>query len=154
MKKIIYTFTIIIFFSSNIFSQGGNKGQKRTEIIKKQNEFIISELQLTEKEKKAFIPLFKEYNLKKEDLFNKKRKKMQYFRKNSLNMTEQELENLADFFVDTDVEIAQLGKTYNDKFKKILPPIKVILLHQAEQQFKRQLFKQMKHKGQKQNTLR
>ena len=116
MKTIIHTLLITIFFSNISFAQGEKHMQKRKEIMKKQIEFVISELQLTEKEKKEFIPVFKEYNLKKEELFMKKRKRMKYFHRNSLNMSEQELADLADFLVDTDIKIAQLGKEYNDKF--------------------------------------
>ncbi len=147
MKTTIYTLLLALFFSSSTFAQGGMYMKNRKEIMKKKIEFITSELQLTEKEKKEFIPIFKEYNSKKESLFMKKKQKMHYFYKNSLNMTEEELINLTDFLVDTDIQIAQLGKKYNEKFKKILPPLKIVYLHKAEQQFKRKLFKQMKKNG-------
>lgn len=147
MKTTIHILLITVLFSNISFAQGEKHMQKRKEIMKKQIEFVISELQLTEKEKKEFIPVFKEYNSKKEELFMQKRKRMRNFHKNNLNMTKAELLDLADFLVENDVEIAKLGKEYNEKFKTILPPIKIILFHKAEQQFKMKLFRQMKQKG-------
>ena len=146
MKTTIYIL-IALFFSINVFAQGGKHHQKRKEIMKKQVEFIISKLQLTEKEKKDFIPLYKEYANKKEALHQQKRESMQAFKKNNLNMSDEELTNLADMLVNTDIQIAELGKTYHNKYKLVLAPIKIILLHKAEQQFKRELFKHMKRKG-------
>jgi len=147
MRTSILTLLLITFFSGNFFAQGGNPHGKREEIKKMQIEFIITELQLTEKEKKEFIPIYKEFSDKKEILFQKKRKNMQNFRQNGLNMTDDELTKLADLFVDIDVQIAQLGKTYNEKFKQVLPPLKIILLHKAEHEFKKELIRKIKHKG-------
>lgn len=138
---------IIFLFSGTIFSQPGRNFAKHEEIKKKQIEFIINELQLTEKEKKEFVPIYNSYNIKREALHMKKRKNMRNFHRNSLNMTNEELIKLSDLFVDIDIQIAQLGKSYNEKFKSVLPPLKVILLHKAEQEFKRQLIQTLKHKG-------
>lgn len=148
MKTTIQILVLIIFFGTKISAQQGKHFQKRNEIMKKQIDFIITELQLTEKEKKEFIPLLNEYSQKKEEIFMKKRQKMQKFHKNSLNMTNKELTDLADFLVNNELELALLGKDYNEKYKKVLPPIKIVLLHKAEQQFKKMLFRKMKHKGQ------
>jgi len=147
MKTLTYTLLLTIFISVNAFSQGGKHMQKRNEIMKKQIEFVISELQLTEKEKKEFVPIFKDFNLKKEEFYSEKRKRMFSFHKNSLNYSDADLTDLADFLVNTDLKLAELGKIYNEKFKKVLPPMKVILLHKAEHEFKRKLIKKMKHKG-------
>ena len=147
MMKNTILILIILLFSNSVFSQPGRKFEKNEEIKKKQIEFIIKELQLTEKEKKAFVPIYKAYNNKREVLHMKKRKSMLNFRQNSLNMSNNDLIALSDQLVDTDVQIAQLGKTYNEKFKTVLPPLKVILLHRAEQEFKRHLIQTLKQRG-------
>lgn len=149
MKPTIYIL-IGILFSVNVFAQGGKHMNKRSEIMKKQVEFVIEELQLTEKEKKEFVPIFKEYNQKKEQLFIKKREKMRKFHKNSLNMSDVELLELSDFIVNTNIQLAELEKTYYNKFKKVIPPLKLVLLQRANKKFKMKLFKEIKHKGQRQ----
>jgi len=147
MMKNTILILIILLFTNTIFSQPGRKFEKNEEIKKKQIEFIIKELQLTEKEKKAFVPIYNAYNNKREALHMTKRKSMRNFRQNSLNMSNKDLTALSNQLVDTDVQIAQLGKTYNEKFKSVLPPLKVILLHKAEQEFKRHLIQTLKQRG-------
>lgn len=147
MKRLTYTILTIIFFAGSTFAQGGKHFEKREEIKKKQIEFIVKELQLTEKEKKGFIPLLTEFNDKREALHMKKRKNMRNFHQNSLNMSDEDLTKLGDLLVDIDIQIAQLGKTYYEKYKTVLPPMKIILLRKAEIEFKRQLIKKVGHHG-------
>lgn len=145
IKNGIFT-VLIVLFSSTIFAQTGMQKSKHSGIIKKQIDFIIKELQLTEKEKTSFIPFYKEYLNKKMDLHKQKRKSMQSFRKNNLNMTDEELLNLSNKLIDNDMQLSILRKEYHKKYIKTLPPIKTVLLYRAEQQFKKELFKQMRRK--------
>ena len=141
MKHIITIISVLIIFGGNIYAQGGNYHHKREEIKKKKYEFIKNKLQLTEKEKKEFLPLYKEFDTKKEQLYDQKRKTMMNFRQNSLNMNNDDLNAMIDKFVDLDIQIAKQGKIYYTKFKAVLSPMKIILLHQTENEFKKLLLK-------------
>ncbi len=149
MKKIITLLLAVSILNGNILAQKNQDTGKRQEIRQKQKEFIINKLQLTEKEKKEFIPLYDKYGNEKEKLMIEKHKAMKFFKKNHLNMTNEQLLSLSDKLVNIDLETARLSKQYNDKFKKVLPPLKIILLYQAENEFKKQLIKKMHKKGQK-----
>ena len=148
MKHIIFSFFTILFLGGQIFAQPGPgmNAQKRKEIKAMQLKFIMTKLQLTEKEKSEFVPLYKTYSSEREKLFSEKHKTMRNFKQNSLNMSDEELLALSDKFVNIDFKIAELSKQYNEKFKKVLPPIKIILLYQAENEFKRNLIKKMHRK--------
>jgi hypothetical protein len=115
---------------------------KREEIKKQQIIFIAQELQLTEKEKKEFLPLFLEYDKKREELHLQKRNMMHNFMLNNLNMSNEELTGIVDKLIDFDNKDAQLNKEYYEKFKKVLPPLKIILLYHAEMEFKKMVLKQ------------
>ena len=130
MKNIYTIVTFIIIFSVQSFAQKGD--YKREEIRKKKYAFIMNELQLTEKEKQEFMPLFKEYDAKREALHDNRRKMMHDFKRNNLNMTDDDLNKLIDEFVETDIKLAELSKTYTNEFKKVIAPMKIILLHHAE----------------------
>jgi len=140
--------SLIMIFSVSVFAQPGPgiNSQKRKEIKEMQLKFIINKLQLTEKEKREFIPIYKKFTTEREKLFTEKHKNMRNFKQNSLNMSPKDLLALADKFCDIDLRLAQLNKQYNEKFKKVLPPIKIILLYQAENEFKRELIKKMHRK--------
>ena len=148
MKNIIFLFLIILFTTGQIIAQPGPKmnTQKRKEIKEMQLKFIVNKLQLTDKEKSEFVPLYKNMSDEREKLFMQKHKIMRNFKQNSLNMSDEELLNLSDKLTDIDIRTAQLNKQYNEKFKKVLPPIKIILLYQAEHEFKKELLKKMHHK--------
>ncbi len=151
MKHIIFSLFTIFLLSGNIFAQPGPgmNAQKRKEIKEMQLKFIINKLQLTEKEKKEFIPVYKRFTSEREKLFTEKHKTMRNFKQNSLNMSDKELLELADKFVNINLQLAQSEKKYNEEFKKVLPPIKIILLYQAENEFKKELIKKMHHKQMK-----
>ncbi len=148
MKYSITALLIFFVLSGQIFAQPGHgmNSQKRKEIKEMQLNFIINKLQLTEKEKKEFVPVYKMFCNEREKLFQAKHKNMRNFKQNSLNMSDEELLTLSDKFVNIDLQLAELSKQYNEKFKKVLPPIKIILLYQAENEFKRNLIKKMHRK--------
>ncbi len=147
MKHVTVFSFILIFFTGQLLAQPGMNPQKRKEIKEMQLQFIKNKLQLTDKENKEFIPAYKSYTEKKEKLYTEKHKMMRNFKQNSLNMSNNELLQLTDKFVNIDLKLAQLDKQYNEEFKKVLPPIKIILLYQAENEFKRELLRKMHHKS-------
>ncbi len=147
MKQLIVIFLITFFAGGQVSAQHGNMNtEKRKEIKEKQKQFIINKLQLTEKEKRDFIPVYEKYTSEREKLYIEKHKAMRNFKQNSLNMSDDELLNLSDKFINIELKSAQLCKKYNEQFKKVLPPVKIILLYQAENEFKKQLIKKMHHK--------
>ncbi len=149
MKHTIFSLLIIFLISGHLFAQPGMNEKKRKEIKEMQLNYVINKLQLTDKENTEFVPIYKKFSTEREKLFSEKHKTMRNFKQNSLNMSDQDLLNLADKFVNIDLQLAQLDKQYNEKFKKVLPPIKIILLYQAENEFKRELIKKMHHKQMK-----
>lgn len=139
-----YMYTILacfILFTVQSNAQPGEGFKNREEIRKKKYAFIMKELQLTEKEKSEFIPLYKEYDGKREYLHEKRRKMMEDFKRNNLNMSNEDINRFIDSFIETDIKLAELNKTYTAKFKTVIPPMKIILLHQAENEFKKNLLK-------------
>ena len=146
MKHTLFFPLILFLLTVQAFAQPGMNPQKRKEIKEMQLKFIINKLQLTEKEKAEFIPVYKTFTAKRESLFFEKHKTMRNFKQNRLNMSNNDLLNLADECVNINFRLAQLDKQYNEEFKKVLPPIKIILLYQAENEFKRDLIRKMHHK--------
>jgi hypothetical protein len=141
MKNTILILIILTLFSYQSFSQGGRHHQNRELIKQKKYEFVKNKLQLTEKEKKEFMPLYKSFDNEREKIHDERRAAMKNFKENHLNMSDEDLIKLIDTFADLEIRSAQLGKTYSDKFKKVLPPMKIILLFQAENDFKRHLLR-------------
>ena len=136
MKRILY---ILIFISISFaaFSQGG----KKDKIEALRVAFITQQLNLTTDESQKFWPVYNEY----QDKFRAARKEF----KGTATTFASDKE--AQDFLDAELLFKQrelnLYKEYYDKFKKILPLKKVAALRQAEEEFKKELLKQLQGKS-------
>ncbi len=141
--KVISLILILTLCRLSVFSQKPN----REELKQMRVEFIKSELQLTDEEVAKFIPLYIELSDKTEALHHEKRSLMRNFKKNSLNMSDAELLKIADGLMEKDKAIFTVEQEYYIKFKTVLSPMKLVLLHKAEHEFKRHLIHKMKSSG-------
>ena len=93
------------------------------------------------------MPLYKEFDQKRENLHDERRKMMRNFQQNSLNMSNDDLNALIDKFVNIEIQLAQVGKVYINKFKEVISPMKIILLQHAENEFKRMILQHAHNKN-------
>jgi hypothetical protein len=97
----------------------------------------------TTQESQLFWPLYDEYNDKLENA--RKSFRQQYIKNiDFTTLTDKE----AEAYVSAELTLKQkeyeLYKEYFDKFKKVLPIKKVALLRRAEEEFKKELIKNIK----------
>lgn len=147
MKKSILTISFSLFIIISAIGQHQeimmNK-EKKEKIRAQKVGFITEKLQLTPEEAQVFWPVYNEYQNKKEKIHEEKRTTMRKFQKDLSEMSDKEIENIADKYVDFKIYESKLLEEYHKKFKNILPAHKVVKLYQAENQFKHYLLKQIK----------
>ena len=139
MKKHIYIF-IILFFA---FLSNSQTNAKRDKIDELRVAFITNKVKLTNQETQQFWPLYNELNDKLENL--RKAYKINYIKNfNAESLTDKEAEALitADFILKQ--KEIDLNKEYYEKYKKILPVKKIALIKMAENDFKKELIKNIK----------
>jgi hypothetical protein len=107
-------------------------------------KFIEEKLQLTAEEKTNFLPVYGEFDKKREDLHRERHQIFKNYQKNGLNMSDAEILKTADQIVNIDAQTAELEKQYLEKYKKMLPPVKILLLFKSEYEFKKELLRKMK----------
>ena len=121
-----------------MFPQGGNKREKIEAV---RVAFITQKLNLTVDESQKFWPVYNEYQ-------DKLRSARQEFRKQSNVFTN---DKEAQDYLDAELLLKQrefnLYKEYYEKIKKTLPVKKVAELRQAEEDFKKELLKQLQGKS-------
>lgn len=105
--------------------------------------FFTSELSLTEDEAKAFWPVYNAYQKEMDALHGKTRS---LYKKETANMSDKELETLVENRFKLEEDKLNTQKKYYEKFKKVLPMQKVVLLPKVEKDFKYELLRQMKDK--------
>lgn len=138
-SKYIYVF-LFAFSGMVALAQPGSKKDK---IEALRVNFISQKVNFTSQEAQLFWPLYDEYNDK---LDHARKSFRQQFVKaiDVATLTDKE----AEAFLNAELNLKQreyeLYKEYFERFKKVLPIKKVALLRRAEEEFKKELIKNIK----------
>ncbi len=146
MKRLYSIIILSLFFSllsSSIYAQKDDINV-REQIQKEKIAFFTEKIGLTIEEAQQFWPVYNEYWNKKNELIDERKESMNYYLKHSDSMSNKELENIADQYVDYRYKKGQLLKEYHEKFKEILPIEKVMRIYMADYDFKSYLLKKLK----------
>jgi len=143
-KVILYIALAFIFFSFACTT----KHEKSEELLKAEKvAFFTQKLNLTTKEAEVFWPVYNEYWNRKNEIIDNKRTAMKKKKKNIEEMPDEEITKYADMYINFQKQESDLLIEFNDKFKKVLPPTKVLKLYQTDYDFKAYLLQQIKKSG-------
>ena len=136
-------YIVLILFCFTAAVSFAQPGTKRDKIEALRVSFINQKVNFTTQEGQLFWPLYDEYNDKLE---NARKTFRQQFIRNTDFTTLSDKE--AEAYINAELNLKQreyeLYKEYFDKFKKVLPIKKVALLRRAEEEFKKELIKNIK----------
>lgn len=142
MKQVI-KYIFIFVFCIVALSAMAQPGSKRDKIDALRVSFISSKVTLTNQESQLFWPLYNEYNDKADNL--KKSFRQQFVRDVDFNSLS---EKDAEAYLVAELTLKQkeyeLSKEYYEKFRKVLPIKKIALIRRAEEDFKKELIKNIK----------
>lgn len=128
----------MLFAFLKAFPQAGNKREK---IEALRVAFITQKLNLTADESQKFWPIYNEYQ-------DKLKASRQEFKKQpTVFPTDKEAQDYLDAELLLKQRELSLYKEYYDKIKKTIPLKKVAELRQAEEDFKKELLKQLQGKS-------
>lgn len=137
-KNVLYIATAMCLASFSIHGQTGNKPRfDKQEFITKHNAYITAEIGLTSDEAVEFIPL---ENQMKETLFEIGHECRKLNREIRLqkSISDEMYLKIINCNIETHLKELQLTKEYYEKFKKIIPPVKLYKYQQAESKFMRE----------------
>lgn len=151
MKSIKLLPIILFLVSISTFAQGGKQGEKKAQIKALKVAFITEELKLTSAEAEKFWPLYNAYDSEQSDLRHKKLKSLVNRMESGTvdAMSDKEASAFLNQMENTEDEIFQNKKKFGNSLKSILPPIKIIKLKKAEEDFSRKLLRQYRDKYKK-----
>ncbi len=142
--KTINIFLLLLLIVNVSISQPHQQQCKHREQIKAQKiAFLTNKLDLSVQEAQAFWPLYNDFEKKKDELLEAQKKLYEQFEKE--NLSDKELLELSDKFIELEVVRAKLIAEYHDKFKKVLPIRKVVVLYNSDRMFKKELLRQLKN---------
>lgn len=138
-NKYIYAF-VLCFITLAVTAQPGTK---RDKIEALRITFINSKVSLTSQESQLFWPLYKEYNEKWDQL--KKTFRQQFVRNVDFSaMTDKDAEAYLTAEVNLKQKEYELSKEYFEKYKKVVPVKKLAMIRRAEEDFRKELIKNIK----------
>lgn len=118
-------------------------GTKRDKIDALRISFISSKVSLTTQETQLFWPLYNEYNDKSDDI--KKSFRQQFVKDVDFSAL---IDKEAEAYLVAELLVKQkeyeLSKEYYEKFRKVLPIKKIALIRRAEEDFRKELIKNIK----------
>ena len=112
--------------------------------------FFTKKLNLTSEEAEKFWPVYNDYQSQRNIIQIDKLKLNRNFNQNESSLSNSQLEEIGDKYVDCLVRESTLAVEFHKKLKAVLPPAKVILYYQAENQYKIQLLNELQTAKQQQ----
>ena len=148
-KKVINFLTLasLLFASFFLCAQDKpgmprNSQERRNRIESLKVAFITNKLNLSPAEAQKFWPVYNEYESKREALQKGLREKFRDY-KASDELTDKQANDMLDAGLTEMQANVDLAKEYNVKLKAVIPPQKVVLLVEAEKQFKKELLQRL-----------
>lgn len=148
--KTLQTIIIAIFLvASQVAAAQGtppakNNQENREKIEAMKVSYLTEKLSLTPEEAQKFWPVYNKYKAEMKEIRKANRTSYGEGKPNIETMSEKELTAYTEQRFITEQKILDVKKKYDAEFKKVLPIKKVALLYASEEQFKRELLKQMK----------
>jgi hypothetical protein len=112
--------------------------------------FFTKKLNLTSAEAEKFWPVYNDYQSQRNQIQLEKLKLNRNFNQNENSLSDVQLEEMGDKYVDCIVRESTLAVAFHKKLKEVLSPAKVILYYQAENQYKIQLLNELQTAKQQQ----
>lgn len=137
MKK-IYFILLLFLALNNAYAQGNKEKIESIRVA-----FITKEVNLTPSEAQLFWPLYNEY-IDKLEAVKLQRKESRKIMEKGANANDAEINQVLKAEVLCREKEAALFKEYQEKFKKVISPRKIADLYKAEEEFKKELIKQLK----------
>jgi hypothetical protein len=149
-RKVIFFLIILAFPVTKLSAQNTNLEKLNNYKI----GFFTKKLNLTSHEAEKFWPVYDDYQSQRNQIQLEKLKLNRNFNLNESTLSNKQLEEMGDKYVDCLVQESDLAVAFHKKLKEVLPPVKVILYYQAENQYKIQLLNELRDVKQQQRQLR
>ncbi|OFY67057.1 MAG: hypothetical protein A2V64_13710 [Bacteroidetes bacterium RBG_13_43_22] len=141
---------IAILILAPCLTRAQNPNQERLNAYK--IAFFTKRLNLTPGEAEKFWPVYNEFQAKKLEIQRERIKLNIRFNQEGAAMTDEQLIALGDKLMELEVLETELSVKFHQTLKVILPPVKILKLYQAENQFRQQLLNELQERKQQRDN--
>jgi len=149
MKKIIFVlgFFFILFQGFSQPKDGKDENFKKYQSMKV--SYMTEKLNLTPEEAQKFWPVYNEFDKKRFGIHKKAYDISKKIHDNIDKYTEKDYRNFITEMENKELAELNLAKEYNEKFLKILPAKKVVMIDNVEKDFRFKMLREFRGKGHK-----
>ena len=138
---------LLCLLSLGSFAQPHKDKQEDFELYKaKRVSYMTEKMQLTPEEAQKFWPIYNEFDKARWECHEKRRSLEREVKDNYSSISEADSQKMNQEIVSLYLKEAQLVKTYNDQFLKVLPAKKVILIGPTEDEFRFKMIREYRQK--------
>lgn len=137
MKLILRALALFLFVTPVLAEEANSDAQLTKEAVKANKKLIVStNMGLSEEEKKAFWPVFDEYQGKLDKLSQRTVALIEDYANNFNTMTDEKAGELLNEFLSIEEDTLALKHKYIPRFEKVLSKRKVVRYYQIEEKIK------------------
>jgi hypothetical protein len=153
MKKFILVVTLLIaipelFLNAQDKPRQDRDDQERQERFERFRSMKIAyyseRIEFTSEEAEQFWPVYNEFDRQTAALNRQSKAQFRDFESKVDAITEEQVEEMIDQYVETQKKQAQLAEDFHAQFKKILPPKKIMTLYITEVQFREDMLRRLR----------
>ena len=144
MKKgvMVIVVLIIVSVSGSVLAQNANLDRLNAYKI----AFFTRRLNLTPREAEKFWPVYNEFQNNRNKIQQERGQLNRNFNQEASLMSDEQLSAAGDKLIELEVRETELAVTFHKQLKGILPPVKILRLYQAENQYRMQLLKELQER--------
>ncbi|MDD4189727.1 MAG: hypothetical protein PHI28_00210 [Mangrovibacterium sp.] len=150
MTKITLTISLFFLMAGTFAQPGKGKFENFEKYKALKVSFMTGKLELTPQEAEQFWPIYNEFEKKRFEFHHARRDMEQRIKENGADYSEDEFRKISNEMVDQYRKEYELMKEYNEKFLKVLPAKKVVLISQVENDFRFKMIREFRE-NKKQN---
>ena len=140
--KTLSIICILAISITTVFAQDDESRERLKEKMKAQSAaYITQKLELTEAESQKFWPIYNSYR----DEIQKERSSVSA---PSKNLTDKEADEFIDYQLESKTREIDIQKKYVQKFKTAIPSRKIVMLYNAEREFKENVISNIRERRQ------
>ena len=139
MKNFAIVLILAIFHFTVIKAQNPNREKLDAYRI----GFFTKKMNLTADEAEKFWPAYNEFQQQRIEIQKERIILSRDFNQNGSALNDKELTEIGDRLINTISKESEIARTFHEKLKELLPPVKVVQYYQAENQWKAQLLNQL-----------
>lgn len=150
MKKFILLFISFLLFIPSAFAQGQkDKAKMREDLQNFKIEFLAKEMELSEKEKSDFSPIYKEYDGERRKA-GSEAWKFEHELSKKKDASDADYKKLAELQQSARNKDSEIVKKYDEKFASFLSAKQIYTMHKGEEKFFEKMKEMNKRFGDKQ----